>query len=122
VQSEAVLAATGDMLLEKLLHSSLLDAGKTAEEAKQLVCAAETQKILRGFLAGATLAGTANLLGRVLSKGKTGKTEIDKTENGPIMYYEGKEYPLKKYLHIYLTKTEKLREFRIDEYYKKFTK
>lgn len=124
VQSEAVLAATGDMLLEKLLRTSLLEAGtsylkemcrggfvgagtetlntladylvagrdsrireayrsyleagKTAEEAKQLICAAETQKILRGFLAGATLAGTANLLGRVLSKGKTGKTEIDK--------------------------------------------
>lgn len=33
------------------------------------------------------------------------------TDNGPIMYYEGKEYPLKKDLHIYLTKTEKSREF-----------
>lgn len=38
------------------------------------------------------------------------------TENGPIMYYEGKEYPLKKDLHICLSKTEKLREFRIEEY------
>ena len=38
------------------------------------------------------------------------------TDNGPIMYYEGKEYPLKKDLHIYLTKTEKSREFRIEEY------
>lgn len=38
------------------------------------------------------------------------------TENGPIMYYEGKEYPLKKDLHICLTKTEKTREFRIEEY------
>lgn len=38
------------------------------------------------------------------------------TENGPIMYYEGKEYPLKKDLHICLTKTEKSREFRIEEY------
>ena len=25
------------------------------------------------------------------------------------MYYEGKEYPLKKDLHIYLTKTEKVK-------------
>ena len=66
-------------------YRSYLEAGKTAEEAKQLICAAETQKILRGFLAGATLAGTANLLGRVLSKGKTGKTEIDKPEgNGRV--------------------------------------
>ena len=32
------------------------------------------------------------------------------------MYYEGKEYPLKRDLHICLTKTEKLREFRIEEY------
>lgn len=38
------------------------------------------------------------------------------TENGPIMYYEGKEYPLKKNLHICLIKTEKSREFRIKEY------
>lgn len=38
------------------------------------------------------------------------------TENGPIMYYKGKEYPLKKDLHICLTKTEKSREFRIEEY------
>ena len=134
MQSEAVLAATGDMLLEKLLHTSLLEAGtsflkemcrggfvgagtetlntladylvagrdsrireayrsyleagKTAEEAKQLVCAAETQKILRGFLAGATLAGTASFLGRVLSKGKTGKTEIDKTETDKAVQVE----------------------------------
>lgn len=32
------------------------------------------------------------------------------------MYYEGKEYPLKKNLHISLIKTEKLREFFIEEY------
>lgn len=38
------------------------------------------------------------------------------TENGPIMYYEGKEYPLMKDLHICLTKTGKSREFRIEEY------
>lgn len=38
------------------------------------------------------------------------------TENGPVMYYEGKEYPLKKDLHICLIKTEKIREFRIKEY------
>ncbi|MGN0494671.1 MAG: hypothetical protein ACI4GW_00450 [Lachnospiraceae bacterium] len=33
-----------------------------------------------------------------------------------MMYYEGKEYPLKKNLHISLKKTEKLREFCIEEY------
>lgn len=38
------------------------------------------------------------------------------TENGPIMYYGGKEYPLKKDLHIALTKTEKSRKFCIEEY------
>ena len=32
------------------------------------------------------------------------------------MYYEGKEYPLKKELHISLTKTEKSRMFFIEEY------
>lgn len=32
------------------------------------------------------------------------------------MYYEGKEYPLMKDLHICLTKTGKSREFRIEEY------
>ena len=129
VQSEAVLAATGDMLLEKLLHTSLLEAGTSflkemcrggfvgagtetlntladylvagrdsrireayrsyLEAGKtEVVCAAETQKILWGFLAGATLAGTANLLGRVLSKGKTGKTEIDKLETDKAVQVE----------------------------------
>ncbi len=38
------------------------------------------------------------------------------TENGPIMYFEGKEYPLKKDLHIGLKKIEKSREFYIEEY------
>lgn len=38
------------------------------------------------------------------------------TENGPIMYYEGKEYPLNKDLHIGLIKTENSREFSIQEY------
>lgn len=38
------------------------------------------------------------------------------TKKGPVMYYEGKEYPLRKDLHISLTKEEKLREFRIEEY------
>lgn len=38
------------------------------------------------------------------------------TSNGPIMYYDGKEYPLKKDLHINLTKIEKSREFCIEEY------
>lgn len=38
------------------------------------------------------------------------------TTDGPIMYYEGKEYPLKKELHISLTKTEKSRMFFIEEY------
>ncbi len=36
--------------------------------------------------------------------------------NGLIMYYEGKEYPLRKDLHISLEKKGKLREFRIEEY------
>ena len=39
------------------------------------------------------------------------------TENGPMMYYEGREYPLKKDLHIRLTKMDKLRKFCIDEYH-----
>lgn len=38
------------------------------------------------------------------------------TENGPIMYYEGKEYPLRQDLHIGLTKTKELRMFCIEEY------
>lgn len=38
------------------------------------------------------------------------------TVDGPIMYYEGKEYPLKKDLHIRLVKTGNLREFFIEEY------
>lgn len=38
------------------------------------------------------------------------------TVNGPIMYYEGKEYPLKKDLHISLLKMERLRVFSIKEY------
>lgn len=38
------------------------------------------------------------------------------TEKGPMMYYEGKEYRLKKELHISLVKKERWREFRIDEY------
>jgi len=38
------------------------------------------------------------------------------TENGPTMYYKGKEYPLKKDLHISLKKMGKQREFRIEEY------
>ena len=38
------------------------------------------------------------------------------SDKGPMMYYEGKEYPLKKDLHISLSKTEKSREFRIEEY------
>lgn len=38
------------------------------------------------------------------------------TENGPIMYYDGKEYPLKKDLHICVTRTEESREFYIEEY------
>lgn len=38
------------------------------------------------------------------------------SDKGPMMYYERKEYPLKKDLHICLTKTETSREFRIEEY------
>lgn len=38
------------------------------------------------------------------------------TRKGPIMYYEGKEYPLEKTLHISLKKMDKLREFCIEEY------
>lgn len=38
------------------------------------------------------------------------------TEKGPIMYYEGIEYPLKKDLHIRLKKEGKSREFCIEEY------
>lgn len=38
------------------------------------------------------------------------------TENGPIMYYEGKKYPLKKDLDIRLVKEGKLRKFLIREY------
>ncbi|MFG6346972.1 MAG: hypothetical protein K1W35_25690 [Lachnospiraceae bacterium] len=38
------------------------------------------------------------------------------TTDGPTMYYEGKEYPLKKDLHISLSKTGKSRVFFIEEY------
>lgn len=38
------------------------------------------------------------------------------TKNGPIMYYDGKEYPLNKDLHIKVIKQGKLREFFIEEY------
>ena len=38
------------------------------------------------------------------------------TSNGPIMYYNQKEYPLKKDLHISLKKMGKWREFNIQEY------
>ena len=38
------------------------------------------------------------------------------TENGPVMYYEGKEYALSKELHITLRKDGEKREFRVDEY------
>lgn len=38
------------------------------------------------------------------------------TQNGPMMYYQGKEYPLKNDLHIHLTKMETSREFCIEEY------
>ena len=38
------------------------------------------------------------------------------TPNGPMMYYERKEYPLKKELHISVTRMEDLREFCIEEY------
>lgn len=35
---------------------------------------------------------------------------------GPILYYKGKDYQLKKELHIKLTKMDKWREFLIEEY------
>ena len=38
------------------------------------------------------------------------------TENGPVMYYEGKEYALSRELHITLRKDGEKREFRVDEY------
>lgn len=38
------------------------------------------------------------------------------TENGPMMYYKEKEYPLKKELHISLEKTGEFRTFCIEEY------
>ncbi len=38
------------------------------------------------------------------------------TERGPIMYYEGAEYPLNKKLHINLKKMGAWREFSIGEY------
>lgn len=38
------------------------------------------------------------------------------TKNGPIMYYDGKEYPLNKDLHIKMVKQGKLRELFIEEY------
>lgn len=38
------------------------------------------------------------------------------TKNGPIMYYDGKEYPLNKDLHIKVIKQGKQRQFLIDEY------
>ena len=38
------------------------------------------------------------------------------TSNGPIMYYNQKEYPLKKELHISLKKMGEWREFSIQEY------
>lgn len=40
------------------------------------------------------------------------------TENGPMIYFEGKEYPLNRKLHIYIhkDKEDKMREFHIDEY------
>lgn len=37
-------------------------------------------------------------------------------KDGPIMYYDGKEYPLNKDLHIKVVKQGKLREFFIEEY------
>lgn len=39
------------------------------------------------------------------------------TSYGPMMYYEGKEYPLKKDLHIHLTKMGDWRRFFIEEYH-----
>lgn len=38
------------------------------------------------------------------------------TENGPIMYYGDKEYPLNKKLHIKLKKMGDWREFSIEDY------
>lgn len=38
------------------------------------------------------------------------------TKNGPMMYYEGQEYPLNKDLNIHLVKMENCREFLIQEY------
>lgn len=38
------------------------------------------------------------------------------TSNGPIMYYNQKEYPLRKELHISLKKMGEWREFSIQEY------
>lgn len=38
------------------------------------------------------------------------------TERGPIMYYEGKEYPVTKDLHIIVEKKGDRREFHIEEY------
>lgn len=38
------------------------------------------------------------------------------TESGPMMYFKGKEYPLKKNLHISLKKKDKWRRFHIWEY------
>ena len=38
------------------------------------------------------------------------------TKNGPVMFYEGKEYILTKDLHIRVIKNENEREFCIDEY------
>lgn len=58
------------------------------------------------------------------SKGFTGIYFIDDvtffaiypTENGPVMYYEGKEYALNKELHITFKKDGEKREFSIEEY------
>lgn len=38
------------------------------------------------------------------------------TQNGPMMYYEKKEYPLIQDLHISLKKLDDWREFQIEEY------
>ena len=38
------------------------------------------------------------------------------TKSGPIMYYDGNEYPLNKNLHIKLVKKGKWRVFSIEEY------
>ena len=58
------------------------------------------------------------------TKGFTGLYFVDEmtffaiypTENGPVMYYEGKEYALSKELHITLRKDGEKREFRVDDY------